>query len=90
MAKIELRNGVIQSLSGKLGNTLFKTYRNGQVRAYIMPSGRYQRLSPLSPDEIRNRQLFAFITAEVRRRINAGDTRPRKIIWAEVQSEAER
>lgn len=91
MAKctIDPITGQILTISGKLGNTLFKTYRNGQVRAYLTPPAGYQRSTPLSEAELKQRKHFAFVASEVARRRRAGDTRPRKVIWAEVCTEAE-
>ena len=92
MAKCTINpmSGLIRSLSGRVGNTLFKTYRDGQVRAYMIRPGQYKRTTPPSEAEQRGRQLFAIIASEVARRRKAGDTRPKKIIWAEVRTEAER
>ena len=92
MAKctIDPVTGQIRTISGKLGNTLFKTYRNGQVRAYLTPKGGYQRSTPPSEAELFQRQMFSVIASEVARRIKAGDTRPRKEIWTDVKAEAAR
>ena len=92
MAKciINPMSGLICSLSGRVGDTLFKTYRNGQVRAYLIRPDQFRRTTPPSPAELQHRELFAMISSEVARRRKAGDTRPKKIIWAEVRAEAER
>lgn len=91
MAKCTINpmSGLIRTLSGRVGNTLFKTYRNGQVRAYLVRPDQFRRTTPLSEAEIRGRQLFSITASEVARRRKAGDTRPKKVIWAEVWSEAE-
>lgn len=92
MAKCTINplTGQIMTISGRLGNTLFKTYRNGQVRAYVTPKGGYTRSTPLSKAELLQRKKFSVIASEVARRIKAGDTRPRKVIWTEVKTETER
>ena len=92
MAKctIDPLTGQILTISGKVGNTLFKTYRNGQVRAYLTPQGGYKRSTPPSKTELLQRKIFSIVASEVARKIKAGDTRPRHIIWAEVKKEAER
>ena len=82
--------GQIMTISGKLGNTLFKTYRNGQVRAYMTPKGGYTRSTPVSTAELLQRKKFSFIASEVARRMKAGDSRPRKVIWDEVKRDSER
>ena len=44
----------------------------------------YHRTTPLSDKEITSRQLFAKAASEVKRRMEAGDTRRRGIIFKEV------
>lgn len=92
MAKctIDPLTGQILTISGQLGNTLFKTYRNGHVRAYLTPKGGYPRTKPVTKAELLQRKIFSVIASEVARRIKAGDTRPRKVIWAEVKTDTER
>lgn len=91
MAKCTINpiSGLIRTLSGRVGNTLFKTYRNGQVRAYMIRPDQYKRTAPPTEAEQRERKRFAVIASEVARRKKAGDTRPRKVIWAEVRTEAD-
>ena len=86
MAKctIDPFTGQILTISGKLGNTLYKTYRNGQVRAYLQPSKPAPRSKPLSAKEIASRHLFAIAATVTKRRIEAGDTRRRQLIFKEV------
>ncbi len=91
MAKTTLLPGV-ESISGKVGNYLFKTFnRNGkkEVRVYLCPSDRYQRKTKLSAEECKQRKRFVEGCREVARRIKAGDTRPKKAIWAAVKEEQE-
>ena len=82
MAKVELMPG-IKSISGKVGNMIFRTYRNGKVRAY--PAQQFKRTKKLSTAECNARFTFGAIAVEVARRMADGDTRPRKTIWAEVK-----
>ena len=74
MAKVTLRSD-IQSMSGKFGNVLFKTYtkRDGskETRAYVMPrktdgSYGYQRRTCLSPKEIEIRKTFQQVNAALK------------------------
>ena len=82
MAKVELMPG-IKSISGRVGNMIFRTYRNGKVRAY--PAEQRKRTKKLSTAECNARFTFGTIAVEVARRMADGDTRPRKTIWAEVK-----
>jgi len=86
MAKctIDPFTGEIVTISGKLGNMLFKTYRNGQVRGYLLPSTPTPRSTPLSEKEIASRNLFAIAATVTKHRIEAGDTRRRSLIFKEV------
>ena len=65
----------------------FRTFKrpdgSTETRAYICP--KWERATPPSDKELAQRARFAAISAEVRRRVKAGDNRPRKIIWAEVK-----
>ena len=74
MAKVTLRSD-IQSMSGKFGNIMFKTYTkpNGtkETRAYSVPrkpdgSFGYQRRTPLSPKEIETRKTFQLVNAALK------------------------
>ena len=89
MAKctIDPITGQILTISGRLGNTLFKTYRDGQVRAYLLPPQGYQRSTRVTKAEILARSRFAYMASEVARRVKAGDPRPRKLIWQELKTE---
>ena len=86
MAKctIDPFTGEIVTISGKLGNMLFKTYRNGQVRGYLLPSSPTPRSTPLSEKEIVSRNLFAIAATVTKRRVEAGDKRRRSVIFKEV------
>lgn len=88
MAKVEFDKALgIQALSGKFGGMIYRTLKSGKIVACFPPS---PRSSAPSPEEIKHRQQFAAIAAEVARRRKAGDTRPKKIIWNEVKAEVER
>ena len=84
MANVELMPG-IKSISGKVGNMIFKTFKNGKVRAY--PAEQRKRTKKLSAAETNARFTFGTIAAEVSRRMADGDKRPRKVIWADVKRE---
>jgi len=83
MAKVELKNGIIKSLSGRLGNFVYRTLKSGKV--VVSPYA--ARSVPPTDAEISSRQRFAVIAAEVVRRQKEGDTRDRRIIWREIMSE---
>lgn len=74
MAKVTLRSD-IQSMSGKFGNIMFKTYtkRDGtkETRAYSLPRKRdgsygYERRTKLSPKEIESRKTFQQVNAALK------------------------
>ena len=86
MANCNLLPG-IASISGKLGNVLFKTFtrRDGtSVTRIYRADARTKRRSRPSERELAQRRLFGRISSEVARRQRNGDTRPKKIIWDEV------
>ena len=60
--KVTFKNG-IESLSGKSGNMIFKTYRrrDGKIetRAYLRPLGAYERSAPVTEKEMACREKFA-------------------------------
>ena len=82
MAKVTLVNGTVKSISGRLGNMIYKTYKNGTTKAYLYHKA--ERSTPLSEKEIAARILFSTAASETKRRIAAGDTRRRSIIFKEV------
>lgn len=87
----------IESISGKVGNMIFKTRKKADgstdVRMYKNPyrdaRGRKinVRSTPLSDKEIASRQLFMRANAEVNRRKEAGDKRNRREIFKEVYAQ---
>jgi hypothetical protein len=89
--KVTLPRG-IASISGTISRSgeqqlVAKTFKRPdgtkETRMYWM--ARQQRTTPVSDREINARNRFAQMAQEVSRRIEAGDRRPRKIIWAEVK-----
>ena len=59
--KVTFKDG-IESLSGKSGNIIFKTYRRGgkiDTRAYLRPLGGYERSAPVTEKELACREKFA-------------------------------
>lgn len=85
MAKVTLVNGTVKSISGRLGNMLYKTYRNGITKAYLYHKA--ERSTPLSDAEQTTRTNFALIASEVAKRMRAGDKRSKSTIWREVSLE---
>ena len=85
MATIELDKSLgITSLSGKLGGMIYRTLKSGKIVA-SMPAK--PRTKTLSVAEKTARANFAAIAAEVAKRMHAGDTRPKSVIWQEVKLE---
>ena len=86
MARVKLMAG-IASLSGNLGEFRFRHLANGETRVYLgHPS---PRQSPPSATELRTRDRFAQINAELTRRRKQGDTRPRAVLWREIAQNIE-
>ena len=87
MAKVTL-SPELQSISGKVGNLIFKTYKSGKVGLYrYLPT---RRTAPLSPEERASRRRFAVISrtvAQVQSRYEWIDeaARDRKKIFAKVK-----
>lgn len=86
--RVEL-NPNIRSLSGRLGKIVYSTRYDaeGNPKVFARPYVPAKRKTPLSEEEKKNRKLFGLITKEVWRRMQAGDTRQRKEIFAEVRQE---
>lgn len=92
--KLTLPRG-IASISGTFARTrdhnlIAKTYRKAdgtkETRMYWMP--KQKRSNPPSEREQQARARFSEMAQEVSKRIQAGDTRPRKLIWAELKRQA--
>ena len=88
MAKVILSDG-LESISGKVGNMVFRTYKNGTVRVYKARE-RSQSSHHPTAEELARRRRFALtnqVTAMVQSRyewINEA-ARDRKKIWHKVQ-----
>ena len=80
----------IETISGALSR---RRLQDGSVQVCVVTKrGRmyfrtYQRRTPVSEKELAARQRFANVSAEVKRRMEAGDTRRRGIIFKEVYAE---
>lgn len=86
---VELMKG-IASISGTVSRyrdgrkLVARTYkRTGKTCFYVVDPRR--RTKP-TKSELKARSNFGAIASEVARRLKAGDTRPRSIIWKEVAS----
>ena len=87
----------IEKVSGTLSKTTIVTskgvitkrvvacVRNGKQRIYIREDK--PRRTPITEGEIAARSSFALMASEVSRRMAAGDSRSRKLIWADVKAE---
>ena len=96
MANCEFPAG-LGHVSGTLSKTIMRTskgvvtrrivaqVRNGKQKIYIREDK--PRCTRVTPAETKARYSFAIIAKEVSRRIEAGDKRSRKLIWAEVKAE---
>ena len=85
MARIELNTSLgITSLSGKLGGMIYRTLKSGKIVACLPPK---HRANAPSAAELAARKTFSHIASEVARRRQAGDKRPKSIIWQEVKLE---
>ena len=85
----------IRSISGTFkrnadGSRLeFRTFQrpDGSTETRMYVCSKKERATPPSDKELAQRARFSEMSAEVHRRIKAGDDRPRKIIWAEVKAD---
>ena len=59
MAKVILMDGMA-GISGKVGNMVFRTYKNGKVTC--IPYEPKQRITPPSAKEMKNREAFGAAT----------------------------
>ena len=84
MARITPMSG-IESISGKIGNIVYTTRKDGSVHAHLYKP--YRRKTQPSERELAARKRFARICAEVTRRQQNGDTRPRNTIFREISNE---
>ena len=93
MAQVKLPSD-IESLSGKLGSVIFRTFRKAdgttETRMYKNPywgRDRPAKKSKLSDKEIANRRLFKEVSQEVTLRQESGDKRRRGVIFKEVYAQ---
>ena len=82
MARVVLRSE-IEGISGIIGNTLFKTMKDGRVFMYQAPV--YQRRKPLTKGEIAARRLMIKRHARVVELMKGGKTR--REAWAIAKQE---
>ena len=92
--KVELAAG-IESISGKCGNMIFKTYKrpNGktETRAYFNPHCRWDKVNvrktPPSDAEIKARSLFARRQAYVQELLASGRYHDKREAWKIAKNE---
>lgn len=82
MARVTLRPE-IASISGKVGNMVFKTMKNGRVYVYKVPS--YDRKRALSESEMASRELMAKRQKRVVELMRSGLSR--KAAWSAAKQE---
>lgn len=82
MAKVELRPE-FASISGKVGNMIFRTFKNGQVHMYKAPE--YKRKKPVSEAEMQARGLFCERLKRVHELMAQGVTKQEA--WARAKQE---
>lgn len=82
MAKVTLRPE-IAGISGKVGNMIFRTYKNGQVHVYKAPESR--RRKHISENELKARALFHQRVQRVKQLMALGI--PRQEAWQRAKTE---
>lgn len=60
MAKIEVAKDLVSGISGRVGNMVFRTYKNGKVGMY--PYKKPVRKTRLKATEIKSRERFRIVT----------------------------
>lgn len=80
-----LAKRTIRTKDGVITRRVVATVRNGKQRIYIREDK--PRTTKISAAETNARFNFGRIAAEVAKRMDEGDTRPRKVIWAAVKKE---
>ena len=87
MANVELPSA-IQSISGKMGNFVFRTYKKADgttvTRVYNASCYCQKQSRKISKKEDTNRTLFGEVNRLVALRMAEGDKRPRKEIYREL------
>jgi len=79
-----LSKRTIRTHDGIITRRVVACVRNGKQRIYFREDK--PRTKKLSKAEVNAHLNFATIAVEVARRMADGDTRPRKLIWAEVKA----
>jgi len=80
-----LSKKTIRTSTGTITRRVVACVRNGKQKLYIRED-QPRRTKPTN-GELAARSSFALMAAEVSRRMANGDTRSRKIIWAEVKAD---
>lgn len=80
-----LSKKTIRTSTGTITRRVIAKVVNGKQKIYFREDA--PRLSKLTDAEIVARSSFSRMAAEVSRRINAGDKRPRKLIWDDVKAD---
>jgi len=92
--KVQLMPG-IKSISGTMkknrdgSRVEFRTFHrpDGRTETRMYVCNKHERTTPVSKKEWEQRARFCAMSAEVHRRIKAGDKRSRKEIWEDVKAE---
>ena len=80
-----LSKTTIRATTGTITRRVVACVRNGKQRIYWREDK--PRRTLVTDGEKQRRLLFARMASEVSRRMNSGDKRPRRVIWAEVKEE---
>ena len=82
MAKVDLMAG-IQSVSGKAGNFVFKTYRrpDGKTETRMYPYKKQKRTTKIRKTELAARSLFTRRQALVQELLSSGQCRSKAEAW---------
>jgi hypothetical protein len=75
----------IVTSQGTITRRVVACVRNGKQKIYFRED--QPRRTKLSDREMTARSSFVIMAAEVTRRMEAGDKRPRKLIWADVKAD---
>lgn len=78
MATVKL-NPFIQSISGRIGSTFFRTCASGKIIMTTNPPAK--RTKPLSPSEIRARENFKKRALTVRKLAKVYPSKSKKELW---------
>ena len=88
MARVKMMAG-IGSISGKVGDMVFKTYRrrDGKSETRIYRYKKPQSRRSISKNEINARYLFSKRQAYVNNLLRSGDKRTKKELWKEAKEQ---